>query len=75
MGNSNTFQKTANTVAIFDMIKHVQEYYSHYRNLYRIRYTITGTIMLCDSTASVESGKRHTHTYGHVGRQCGDNGQ
>jgi len=32
------FKKTANTEAIFSMIRHVQEYYSHYRNLYRIRY-------------------------------------
>jgi hypothetical protein len=32
------FRKTENTEEIFAMIKHVQEYYSHYRNLYRIRY-------------------------------------
>jgi hypothetical protein len=32
------FRKNANTKAIFAMIRHVQEYYSHYRNLYRIRY-------------------------------------
>ena len=32
------FKKNANTKAIFDMIKHVQEYYPHYKNLYRIRY-------------------------------------
>ena len=32
------FQKSANTEAIFAMIRNVQEYYSHYRNLYRIRY-------------------------------------
>lgn len=30
------FRKTANAKMIFDMIKHVQEYYTHYRNLYRI---------------------------------------
>jgi len=32
------FRKTTNTRAVFDMIKHVQAYYSHYRNLYRIKY-------------------------------------
>jgi hypothetical protein len=32
------FKKTANSDAIFSMIRHVQEYYPHYRNLYRIRY-------------------------------------
>ena len=32
------FRKTNNTKQIFEMIKHVQEYYPHYRNLYRIRY-------------------------------------
>jgi|TARA_B110000444_G_C18834732_1_gene595307 hypothetical protein len=32
------FKKNANTKAIFDLIKHVQEYYPHYKNLYRIRY-------------------------------------
>ena len=30
------FRKNTNTEAIFDMIKHVQENYSHYRHLYRI---------------------------------------
>ena len=33
------FRKCDNTKAIFDMIKHVQEYYPHYKNLYRIRYS------------------------------------
>ena len=32
------FKKSANTESIFAMIRHVQEYYPHYRNLYRIRY-------------------------------------
>jgi hypothetical protein len=32
------FRKSENTKAIFQMIKHVQEHYPHYRNLYRIRY-------------------------------------
>ena len=33
------FKKGANAKAIFDMIKHVQEYYPHYKNLYRIKYS------------------------------------
>jgi len=33
------FRKTANAKMIFDMIQHVQEYYTHYRNLYRIIYS------------------------------------
>ena len=33
------FKKNQNARAVFEMIKHVQEYYSHYRNLYRIKYT------------------------------------
>ena len=32
------FRKCINTRAVFDMIKHVQNNYIHYRNLYRIRY-------------------------------------
>ena len=32
------FQKTANARRVFDMIQHVQQYYTHYQNLYRIRY-------------------------------------
>jgi len=32
------FKKGQNARAVFDMIRHVQEHYSHYRNLYRIRY-------------------------------------
>ena len=32
------FQKTPNARRIFDMIKHVQKHYPHYKNLYRIRY-------------------------------------
>ena len=32
------FSKSDKTKKIFDMIKHVQEHYPHYRNLYRIRY-------------------------------------
>jgi len=32
------FKKNNNTRAVFDMIKHIQEYYPHYRNLYRIKY-------------------------------------
>jgi len=32
------FKKTGTASAVFDMIRHVQEYYSHYRNLYRIKY-------------------------------------
>ena len=32
------FRKCENTRAVFDMIKHVQNNYVHYRNLYRIRY-------------------------------------
>ena len=32
------FRKTENSKAVFDMIKHVQKYYPHYRHLYRIRY-------------------------------------
>ena len=31
------FQKTPNARRIFDMIKHVQKHYTHYKNLYRIR--------------------------------------
>ena len=33
------FQKTANARRVFDMIQHVQQYYPHYQNLYRIRYS------------------------------------
>jgi len=32
------FRKTANTKLVFDMIRHIQQYYPHYRHLYRIRY-------------------------------------
>ena len=32
------FRKTENARRVFDMIKHVQQYYPHYQNLYRIRY-------------------------------------
>ena len=32
------FKKNKNARAVFDMVKHVQKYYAHYRNLYRIRY-------------------------------------
>jgi hypothetical protein len=32
------FRKNENTRMVFDMIKHVQKYYTYYRNLYRIRY-------------------------------------
>jgi hypothetical protein len=32
------FKKTGTASAVFEMIRHVQEYYSHYRNLYRIKY-------------------------------------
>jgi hypothetical protein len=32
------FRKTVKAHTIFEMIKHIQEYYLHYRNLYRIRY-------------------------------------
>ena len=32
------FRKNKNANFIFDMIKHVQEFYPYYRNLYRIRY-------------------------------------
>jgi hypothetical protein len=32
------FRKTEKARTIFSMIKHVQKYYGHYRNLYRIKY-------------------------------------
>ena len=32
------FRKSENTKAIFDLIKHIQEYYVHYKNLYRIKF-------------------------------------
>lgn len=32
------FKKNDNARAVFDMIKHIQEHYPHYRNLYRIKY-------------------------------------
>ena len=33
------FRKSEFAKQIFDLIKHIQEYYRHYRNLYRIKYT------------------------------------
>lgn len=33
------FKKGHKAKAVFDMIKHIQRNYAHYRNLYRIRYT------------------------------------
>lgn len=33
------FRKTPNARRVFDMIQHVQKYYTYYRHLYRIRYT------------------------------------
>jgi len=33
------FKKGHKARAVFDMIKHIQRHYAHYRNLYRIRYT------------------------------------
>ena len=32
------FRKSTKTKQIFDLIKHVQEYYVHYKNLYRIKF-------------------------------------
>ena len=32
------FRKTEKARQIFELIKHVQKYYTHYKNLYRIRY-------------------------------------
>jgi hypothetical protein len=32
------FEKSENAKLIFDMIKHVQQNYSHFRNLYRIKF-------------------------------------
>lgn len=32
------FRKTENARIVFEMIKHIQKYYLHYRNLYRIKY-------------------------------------
>ena len=32
------FRKSENAKAIFNLIKHIQEYYVHYKNLYRIKF-------------------------------------
>ncbi len=32
------FRKSGKTKIIFDLIKHIQEYYVHYKNLYRIKF-------------------------------------
>ena len=32
------FRKSEKTKRIFDLIKHIQEYYVHYKNLYRIKF-------------------------------------
>jgi len=33
------FRKNENTARFFALVKHIQRYYTHYKNLYRIKYT------------------------------------